>query len=100
MTSMLPILLTLSARVAGSRGVVSCCTGRTSGPFVHPPPEVLPLVTSDGLQLGLHDGLHSPTAATVRHASSLLIKGGPYRTRTCDPLRVMQVRYQLRQRPR
>ena len=26
--------------------------------------------------------------------------GGPYRTRTCDPLRVMQVRYQLRQRPR
>ena len=24
---------------------------------------------------------------------------GPYRTRTCDPLRVMQVRYQLRQRP-
>ncbi len=25
--------------------------------------------------------------------------GGPYRTRTCDPLRVMQVRYQLRQRP-
>src|SRR5437867_2920242 len=26
-------------------------------------------------------------------------QGGPYRTRTCDPLRVMQVRYQLRQRP-
>src|SRR5438270_6646517 len=39
-------------------------------------------------------------AATDRHASSLLNVGGPYRTRTCDPLRVMQVRYQLRQRPR
>ncbi len=28
-----------------------------------------------------------------------VLSSGPYRTRTCDPLRVMQVRYQLRQRP-
>jgi hypothetical protein len=30
-------------------------------------------------------------------ATKVLLRwGGPYRTRTCDPLRVMQVRYQLR----
>jgi hypothetical protein len=30
---------------------------------------------------------------------SLVRIGGPCKTRTCDPLRVVQVRYQLRQRP-
>ncbi len=34
-----------------------------------------------------------------RKSTGYIIPGGPYRTRTCDPLRVMQVRYQLRQRP-
>jgi len=33
------------------------------------------------------------------HLVDLDFPSGPYRTRTCDPLRVMQVRYQLRQRP-
>jgi len=37
-------------------------------------------------------------AAPDTHAD-LGFSSGPYRTRTCDPLRVMQVRYQLRQRP-
>ena len=35
----------------------------------------------------------------VSQRSDLVFSSGPYRTRTCDPLRVMQVRYQLRQRP-
>jgi hypothetical protein len=38
-------------------------------------------------------------AIQIFNALTWTFKSGPYRTRTCDPLRVMQVRYQLRQRP-
>ena len=40
--------------------------------------------------------LAKPVMDDAKALFFLVRHGGPYRTRTCDPLRVMQVRYQLR----
>ncbi len=55
---------------------------------------------SDGVS-GRQSGQMDRTDASERSRDPLGPgqTSGPYRTRTCDPLRVMQVRYQLRQRP-
>ena len=42
----------------------------------------------------------SPTYLTIKKRSFRpLLYGGRYKARTCDPLNVVQVRYQLRQSP-
>ena len=68
-------------------------------------PILTPLVVGTDTHLSVDDqhviarwiALNDPrSVGTLRHPFDLRFSSGPYRTRTCDPLRVMQVRYQLR----